>query len=405
MNQASLQALDITKKNHWHNRHPAGGYTKWMSVIDENIVHTWVEAKTNVVLDFMDAELLQVVLTESDLLNRQFHILFDLGKVFDITFKYKQAITDLFFNWNPILGVIAFYNIPESMRITMETFDAVAPQKISVMLANSYENAVEYIIAFKKGLRLTETSELENDNDPTLKKQFLQAIARISWLNMLDEQVTTPPPDNHYYPFFKAIDSLRSDLIAKSLEKEREVQLLHQSFEHRITQMVIKMNAQTEANNKLTRVTEKEIGILLKRIAAQESELTRRTTTAEKNNGLQNLLDQIYSLDIEPSTKKVITDCCLRLIETDSVDKKLCMELTESDSHFLSAIRHTFPGLNKRELRICMLIKLNYDTTEIANAIGISTRGIESIRFRMHKKLGLGKHQSIKTYLSELSVT
>ncbi|MEI6639706.1 MAG: transcriptional regulator [Chlorobium sp.] len=405
MDQASLQAHDVTKRNHWHNRHPAAGYTKWMSVVDENIVHTWVEAKTDVVLDFMDAELLKVVLTESDLLNRQFHILFDLGMVFDITFKYKQAITDLFFNWNPILGVIAFYNIPASMRITMETFDAVKPQKISVILANSYENAVENIVAFKKGLLMTETSELENGNDPTLKKQFLQAIARISWLNMLDEQVKTPPPDNHYYPFFKAIDSMRSDLIAKGLEKEREVQLLQQSFENRITLMVIKMNAQTEANNKLTRDTEIEMEALLKRIAAQESELTRRTTTAEKNNGLQNLLDQIYTLDIEPSSKKAITDCCLRLIETDSIDKKLSMELTEADSHFLSALRHTFPGLNKRELRICMLIKSNYDTTEIANAIGISTRGIESIRFRMHKKLGLGKHQSIKTYLSELSVT
>ncbi len=406
MDRATLQALDVTKKSHWFNHHPSAGYTKWMSVIDGNIVHTWVDAKSDVILDFMDTELLQVVLTESDLLNRQFHILFDLGNVFDITFNYKQAITDLFFNWNPILGVIAFYNVPESMRITMDTFTAVAPQKITVILAKNYENATEYIVAFKKGLLMTEKSEFENSNEPTLKKQFLQAIARISWLNMLDEEVTTPPPDNPYYPFFKAIDSMRSDLIAKGLEKEREIQLLRHSFESRITQMVIKMNAQTEANKKLIHDTEIEMAALLKRIAVQESELTRRTTsTAENNNGLQNLLDQIYSLDIEPCSKKAMTDSCLHLIETDSIDKKLRMELTEADSHFLSVLRQTFPGLNKRELRICMLIKLNYNTTEIANAIGISTRGIESIRYRMHKKLGLGKHQSIKTYLSELSVT
>jgi len=30
---------------------------------------------------------------------------------------------------------------------------------------------------------------------------------------------------------------------------------------------------------------------------------------------------------------------------------------------------------------------------------------MESIRYRMHKKLSLGKHQSIKTYLSDLAVT
>ena len=30
---------------------------------------------------------------------------------------------------------------------------------------------------------------------------------------------------------------------------------------------------------------------------------------------------------------------------------------------------------------------------------------MESIRFRMYKKLGIGRHDSIKTYLSELAVT
>ncbi len=406
MERAALQSLDITKKSHWNNHHPAANFTKWMSVIDGNIVHTWVEAKADVILDFMDVELLQVVLTESALLNTQFHILFDLKSVFNITFRYKQAITDLFFNWNPLLGVICFYNVHESMRITMDTFTAVAPQKISVIMAKSYENALENIMAFKEGMLITEELELEQKPESALKKQYLQAIARISWLNMLDEQITTPPLDNQYYPFFKALDSLRCDLVAKEREKEREIQLLQQSFENRITQMVIKTNAQAEANKKLILDMEKERATLDKKIAVQDNELTRRSTTTAKNtDGLQCLLDQIYSLDIEPSIKKAMTDSCVHLIETDSTDKKLSLELTEANSLFLSMLHKTFPELNKRELRICMLVKLNYDTTEIASSISISVRGMESIRFRMHKKLGLGKHQSIKTYLSELGVT
>jgi len=36
-------------------------------------------------------------------------------------------------------------------------------------------------------------------------------------------------------------------------------------------------------------------------------------------------------------------------------------------------------------------------------SIGITKRGMESIRYRMHKKIGLTKHQSIKNYLNELS--
>ena len=406
MERATLQTLDTTKKSHWNNHHQAASFTKWMSVIDGNIVHIWVEAKTDVILDFMDVELLHVVLTESGLLNRPFHILFNLFNVFNITFKYKQAITDLLYNWNPLVGVIGFYNVPESMRITMDTFTAVAPQKISIIIARSYDDAVESILAFKEGILMAEELVPEYKTESMQIKQYLQAVARISWLNMLDEQITIPPPDNQFYPFFKALDSLRCDLVAKEREKEREIQLLQQSFEHRITQMVIKMNAQTEANKKLSRDTEKEMAALHKRIAVQDSELSRRsTTTTNSKNGLQSLLDQIYSLDIESSIKKEMTDCCSRLIETDSIEKKLSLELTAADSFFLSTLQKTFPQLNKRELRICMLVKFNYDTTEIASSIGISVRGMESIRFRMHKKLGLGKHQSIKTFLSEFAVT
>ena len=101
------------------------------------------------------------------------------------------------------------------------------------------------------------------------------------------------------------MDSLRIDLIAKEREKERELQLLQQSFEHRITQMVIKMNAQAEANKKFARDTEKKMALLKKRVDAQEGELTRRSTTHRENTkGLQELLDQIYSLEISPLIKK-----------------------------------------------------------------------------------------------------
>jgi len=170
--------------------------------------------------------------------------------------------------------------------------------------------------------------------------------------------------------------------------------------------MVIKMNAQTEMNRQTGRDSEKEIAELKSRIASQDIELTRVSTAiAEKTTALRNLLDQIYALEIDPTQKRLMTDACLSLIETETIEKRLNIELTESDSVFLSKLQKKHPNLNQRELRISLLVKLNYDTREIARSVGISTRGMESIRYRMHKKLSLGKHQSIKTYLSDLAVT
>jgi len=400
--------VTTTEKSHWKSHHSAAKYTKWMSVIDENIVHTWidVETKSDIILDFMDVELLQVVLTESDLLSRQFHILFDLAHISDITFNYKRAITNLFFNWSPILGVIGFYNIPESMRIIVETFAAVAPQNICVILDKTYDKSIENIIAFKAGKLAAKESEAENNNLQGLNKKFLEAVARISWLNMLDQRITMPPDGHQYYPFFKAIDCLRSDLIEKEQEKENEVQLLKQDFEHRITQLIIKMNAQAEVNNKSARERENEIADLTIRIKTQEMELARVSTViADKKKGVRNLLDKISSVDIDPGVKRALTNSCLSLIEKEVIEKQLNRETTESDSIFLSKLQKKFPTLSQRELRISLLVKLSYDTTEIAHSIGLSTRGMESIRYRIHKKLGLGKHQSIKTFLSDFDIT
>ena len=396
------------EKIHWKSHHPAAEYTKRMSVIDENIVHTWidVERKSDIILDFMDVELLQVVLTESDLLGRQFHILFDLAHISDITFNYKRAITNLFFNWSPILGVIGFYNIPESMRIIVETFAAVAPQNICIILEKTYEKSIDSIIAFKAGNLTVRESEAKNNDLQALHKRFLEAVARISWLNMLDQSITMPPDGHPYYPFFKAIDSLRSDLIEKEREKENEVQLLKQDFEHRITQLVIKINAQAKVNNKSAGEREKEIADLAKRLKTQEMELARVSTViTDKKRGARKLLDKINALDIEPCVKRVLTNSCLSLIEKEVIEKQLNRETTESDLIFLSKLQKKFPNLNQRELRISLLVKLNYGTTEIASSIGLSTRGMESIRYRIHKKLGLGKHQSIKIFLSELDIT
>ncbi len=399
--------LDIITRSHWKSHHPAVGYTKWMNVIDGNIVHTWVEldGRQNIVLDFMDSELLQLVLTESALLNRQFHILFDLAHISSITFEYKQAITDLFFNWSPNLGVVGFYNIADSMRIIVETFAAIAPETICVILAETYEKAIDHTIAFKAGKHASpQYCSEKKPADQALTTRFLEAVARISWLDMLDEQISTPPPDHHYYPFFKAVDSLRSDLIAREAKKEIELQLLKQDFEYRITQMVIKTNAQTEVNKKSSRDMENEIAALTRRIESQDMELTKLTTVITDNKQrLRHLLDQIGSLEIDPGVKSTITNSCLNLIDKAVIEKQPDLELTRSDSLFLSTLQKKFPELSPRELRISLLVKLNYDTSQIASSIGLSTRGMESIRYRMHKKLGLGKHQSIKSFFSEFN--
>ncbi len=398
--------LNIIEKPHWKSKHEVAGFILWIRLIDGDIIHAWVESSEDVVLDFLDSGLLRSVLSESGILEKPFHLIWNLERIVDVSYSYKKEITDFLFNWKPALGMVCFYNIPPPVRIVTESFAAIVPEELHVILTETFEEAMQRVMAFKAGEVPLEVDENEEEREKrVVNARFLEAVARISWLDMLEGERTMPSVDKHYYAFFKAVDSMRQDLAEKEKEKEIELKQRTNDFKYRITQMTIKMNAQAELTKKSSTDFEKEIAALRTRIATQDMELTRVSTAiAEKTSSLRNLLDQIHALEIDTSVKRQMTDSCLSLIETETIEKRLNIELTESDSVFLSKLQKKHPNLNQRELRISLLVKLNYDTKEIARSVGISTRGMESIRYRMHKKLNLGKHQSIKTYLSDFAV-
>jgi DNA-binding CsgD family transcriptional regulator len=398
--------LNIIEKPHWKSNHEEAGFVLWIRVIDGDILHAWIECKEDVVLDFLDSELLRSVLNETGLIDKPFYLIWNLKSIVDVSYSYKREITDFLFNWKPALAMVGFFNIPPSLRIVTESFAAIAPEGLHVTLTETFEESMHHVMAFKAGEVTLEVDENEEEREEReVNARFLEAVARISWLDMLEGHRTLPSVDKHYYAFFKAVDSMRRDLAEKKKEENIEFKQRTNDFKHRITQMTIKMNAQAELTKKSSTDFEKEIAALRTRIATQDMELTRVSTAiAEKTSSLRNLLDQIHALEIDTSVKRQMTDSCLSLIETETIEKRLNIELTESDSVFLSKLQKKHPNLNQRELRISLLVKLNYDTKEIARSVGISTRGMESIRYRMHKKLNLGKHQSIKTYLSDFAV-
>jgi DNA-binding CsgD family transcriptional regulator len=109
-------------------------------------------------------------------------------------------------------------------------------------------------------------------------------------------------------------------------------------------------------------------------------------------------------MDLEPAVKQKITNFCRDLIDYyNQNDKKNDKEISIADSAFISMLQRKHPELSKKDLRICLLIKQNNSTSEIAHSIGITTRGVESMRYRLHKKLGLQKNESIKNYLLKIA--
>ncbi|RNA65386.1 transcriptional regulator [Prosthecochloris sp. ZM_2] len=398
-------SLTVVEKPNWRSEHPHAGYTKIIKVAGDDILLASLEAKGSVTLDTMDTDLMQRVLSEQGLESTPVFVVWDLSHVAAMSHTYKKETAQLIYNATTPLRGIVFYNIDPEFATTVETFSAIVNETVPVVSCSSFDEAIDAVERIRRGEEIERPDETKpEDSLESRKKEFLGYIGRLSWLNMLKQDIILPPQDSPAYPFFKAIDNLQSDLVEITRTEQEELEQVRKECDKILTEQTIQLNAQQELHKQLKQQLDKEKAELTSRIASQEMELTRISTAiAEKTSSLQQLLDIIKELDIDSLQKEQMIKSCENMIETEMIEKKLNIELTSTDSDFLLKLQKQHPNLNQRELRICLLIKLNYDTREIARSIGISTRGMESIRYRMHKKIGLSRHQSIKGYLTELA--
>ncbi len=68
---------------------------------------------------------------------------------------------------------------------------------------------------------------------------------------------------------------------------------------------------------------------------------------------------------------------------------------------FLNRLREKFIDLTPNEQKLCTFLRLNLNTKDIANLMGISLRGVEVARYRLRKKLDLDKGQNLSKFILE----
>jgi len=406
MSTCTVSNMEITESPNWRTSHKDNndGYQKVVKRLGKDIILYSIEADHDISLDTMNIGMLQTVLQDSKIENKPVCLLWNMKHITNISLTYKKQIANLIYNRRIHFGIVVFFNVEPECLTLVESFAAMVPEDMTVLIKQHYTEAVNATLAWKEGLPVgTIYESAEEEKYELQKNEFLSALARISWLDMMEQSIPMPSNDDKLLPFFQAISHLQSDLLEISRDKEQELRQIEQDGEKTLTEKNILLNAQKELYKKLKNQLEKEKSALTARIATQEMELTRiSTAVVEKTSALRQLLDLIATLDIDQGQKRTMIDICSNMIDTELIEKRLNIELTTTDSEFLSKLQKKHPNLNQRELRICLLIKLNYNTRDIARSVGISTRGMESIRYRMHKKVGLSKHQSLKSYLTEL---
>ncbi len=405
MKSHSTDGLSIVERPHWKTAHPDRHYTTHIRLIDNDILLTYYRAQHNICVTSRDQSLFQTVLQETGLENTQVYLLRDLSHVAGISYVYKKQLTQLLYRREPYYKAIVFFNIHPEFLTTVETFASLVPESTPVLLAGSYSEALQTILDIKAGIAPAKNDDSDEDKLRTLrKKEFISATARIGWMNMLNLPINMPGEDEPLHPYFRALEYLQSDLRSKAQRFAREKREKEKLAEQNAQEKIILINAQKELNNQLKARLEKEKALLCSRIAAQDMELKRISTAAsEKTATLRLLREEITGLEIDTPLKNDMLETCSRMIENNTRENPFGTELTAADSAFLSALQRKHPNLNQRELQICLLITMHCKTGEIAQRLGVSKRGLESLRYGIHKKIGLSKHRPIKKYLAAIA--
>ena len=122
-----------------------------------------------------------------------------------------------------------------------------------------------------------------------------------------------------------------------------------------------------------------------KQLLAEISQLVKDTPNGESQPGL---LKKVKSLDRQFGA----------ILEEESLEETY--RVLHHD--FLDRLNKSHPSLSQRDQLLCILLKEKFSTKEIARQLNLSTRGVETGRYRLRKKLAVKGKQKLKVYLSRL---
>lgn len=151
---------------------------------------------------------------------------------------------------------------------------------------------------------------------------------------------------------------------------------------------------QKEAMEEQTQQLSYELDAKKKEIIAMALSIKRQNDVLDKVK--ENLLD-IKNEDAQIESVKLINK------EKDEVRKweNFSERFTMLHPKFLSSIRNKHKNLTPSEIRLCMFIRLEMSVAEIASIFNIANSSVTVSRYRLKKKLGLTKEQSLEDYLNE----
>lgn len=170
----------------------------------------------------------------------------------------------------------------------------------------------------------------------------------------------------------------------------REEELKHQK---KILEMELK------AENELTS-QEYEKHILELELQSKSSEVAGKSLSIAKQSemieNIQGILDTETDFNkLKSEIKKAIKINAVNKHEWETFETNL----NQIHNEFIVNLSKKYPNLTSKDIKLCIYLKMNLSSKEIAPMMNISFRGVELHRYRLRKKLNLVQEENLSKFL------
>jgi DNA-binding CsgD family transcriptional regulator len=82
--------------------------------------------------------------------------------------------------------------------------------------------------------------------------------------------------------------------------------------------------------------------------------------------------------------------------------EKLQERIDKVHFNFIQKLSENFPSLTEKEKRLCVMLKLDLSSKEIATLNDISEHAVMMARYRMRKKMNMNSEENLVDFLQKL---
>ncbi|NDP28187.1 MAG: histidine kinase [Flavobacterium sp.] len=175
----------------------------------------------------------------------------------------------------------------------------------------------------------------------------------------------------------------------------QKLALQEEELKHQKKILEMELKAQNELNSQ-----EYEKHILELELRTKSSEVTGKSLSIAKQSemieNIQDILDtEIDFNKLKSEIKKVIKSNAINKNEWQTFESNL----NQIHDVFIINLSKKCPNLTSKDIKLCVYLKMNLSSKEIAPMMNISFRGVELHRYRLRKKLNLMQDENLSKFL------